>query len=182
MQCCAEVRAIAIFEVLGAFDHQFLSEQATANSQALVNVAQNNSASIGNSVGPGGTGYGTNGSHAYTAYKHSKSKAPAISGKIKAVATSHWEMVVVHALITLTELLPAPYMENPQVYDMLPHVSIGHLLLLSQIPTLLADLLCNDSVTDWISRKETYCYDFTKLNGLEQSMSKVYCKLSTISC
>jgi hypothetical protein len=56
------------------------------------------SASKGNSVGPGGTGYGTDGSHAYTAYKGSKSKAPVISGKVKAVDTSHWEKVVVHAL------------------------------------------------------------------------------------
>ena len=175
MQCCAELHAIAIFEVLGAFDRQFLSERATANSRALANIARNNSTSKGNSVGPGGTGYGADESHTYTAYKNSRSKAPLISGKVKPAATSHWEKVVVHALVTLTELLPAPYTENPQVYDILPHVSIGHLLSLSQIPTLLADLLRNDSVTDWISRKETYNAMLSLLQRMADSELTVHC-------
>lgn len=171
LQCCAELRAVAIFEVLGAFDRQFLGERATANSRALATVAQNNSASKGNTVGPGGTGYGTD---SYTAYKGSGSKAPTTKVKANAVA-SQWEKMVVHALTTLIELLPAPYTDNPQVYDILPHVSIGHLLSLSQIPVLLADLLRNDSVTDWIARKEIYNAMLSLLQRMADSELTIQC-------
>lgn len=41
-QCCVELRAIAIFEILGAFDRQFLSERATANFRAVAIVTQKN--------------------------------------------------------------------------------------------------------------------------------------------
>ncbi|KAF8807941.1 hypothetical protein BYT27DRAFT_7242326 [Phlegmacium glaucopus] len=167
-QCCAESRAIAIFEVLGAFDRQFLGERAIANSRALATVA---SAPKGNSVGPGGTGYGTDG---HTAYKRSGSKADATTDKPNASA-SRWEKMAVHALATLTELLPAPYTDNPQVYDMLPHASIGHLLSLSQIPVLLADLLRNDSVIDWISRKEIYNAMLSLLRRMADSELTIQC-------
>jgi len=43
-----------------------------------------------------------------------------------------------------------------QVYDILPHPSIGPLLSLSQLPELLGSLLRNDSVSDWILRSDTY--------------------------
>jgi hypothetical protein len=170
-QCCAEIRAIAIFETLGAFDRQFLGERAQANSRALAAVAQNNSGPKMNSVGPGGTGYGTDN---YTARKGSSSKASATKSNADDVA-SRWEKMVVHALAALTELLPAPYTDDPQVYDILPHVSIGHLLSLSQLPDLLADLLRNDSVTDWISRKETYNAMLSLLRRMADNELTIQC-------
>jgi baculoviral IAP repeat-containing protein 6 len=60
------------------------------------------------------------------------------------------------ALTTLTDLLPSPYAESAQVFDLLPHRSIGLLLSLSKLPDLLGGLLRNDSVTDWIARGKTY--------------------------
>ena len=170
MQCCAELRAIAIFEILGAFDRQFLGERAKAHSRALAAVAQNNSALKENAVGPGGTGYGISG---YTT-KGSKSKAPATRSNVDDAA-SRWDKTVVHALATLTELLPAPYTDDPQVYDILPHASIGHLLSLSQLPVLLADLLRNDSVTDWISRKETYNAMLSLLRRMADNELTIQC-------
>jgi baculoviral IAP repeat-containing protein 6 len=59
-------------------------------------------------------------------------------------------------LTTLTSILPSPYADSAEVYDMLPHPSIGQLLSLSQLPELLGSLLRNDSVTDWITRSELY--------------------------
>ena len=170
MHCCAEIRAIAIFEVLGAFDRQFLGERAKAHSRALAAVAKNNSASKRNTVGPGGTGYGTGN----TAPRGSKSKAPAKESDADDVA-SRWDKIVVQALATLTELLPAPYTDDPHVYDILPHASIGHLLSLSQLPVLLADLLRNDSVTDWISRKETYNAMLSLLRRMADSELTIQC-------
>lgn len=70
--------------------------------------------------------------------------------------TSHWDELIVRALSTLTSILPSPYADSAQVYDMLPHSSIGHLLSLSQLPDLLGGLLRNDSVTDWIARSDIY--------------------------
>ena len=171
MQCCAELRAIAIFEILGAFDRQFLGERAEANSRALAAVAQNNFALKGKSVGPGGTGYGTD---MYPVSRGSKYKASATKDEANGVAL-RWEKVVVHALATLTELLPAPYTDNPQIYDILPHVSIAYLLSLSQLPVLLADLLRNDSVTDWISRKETYNAMLSLLRRMADSELTIQC-------
>ena len=169
-QCCAEIRAIAIFEILGAFDRQFLAERARANSRALAAVSQKNSGPKMNTVGPGGTGYGT-GSET-DGYTGSSSKASKINADD---AASRWEKVVVDTLATLTELLPAPYTDNPQVYDILPHVSIGHLLSLSQLPVLLADLLRNDSVTDWISRKETYNAMLSLLRRMADNELTIQC-------
>lgn len=166
MQCCAEVRAIAIFEVLGAFDRQFLGERAEANSRALAAVAHYNPAA--KTVGPGGTGYSVG-------RGSSGSRAPATTKKKANNVALRWDKLVVHALATLTELLPAPYTDNPQVYDLLPHVSIGHLLLLSQLPILLSDLLRNDSVTDWISRKETYNAMLSLLRRMADSELTIQC-------
>ena len=170
MQCCTEIRAIAIFEVLGSFDRQFLGERAKAHSRALVAVRRNNSHK-GNTVGPGGTGYGTG-------RENFISKAPATKSKVESKVddiVSRWDKTVVHALATLTELLPAPYSDDPQVYDILPHASIGHLLSLSQLPVLLADLLRNDSVTDWISRKETYNAMLSLLRRMADNELTIQC-------
>jgi baculoviral IAP repeat-containing protein 6 len=71
-------------------------------------------------------------------------------------ASSTWANAINHSLKVLIDLLPAPYCDSPRTFDMLPHPSIGHLISLSQMPNVLGSLLRNDSVTDWISRKETY--------------------------
>ncbi|CCL98146.1 uncharacterized protein FIBRA_00140 [Fibroporia radiculosa] len=98
----------------------------------------------------------------------SKSRYSAGRGKGKGASTnnsilkrsnqlaSHWDEVVVRALQTITDLLPSPYSSSPQIYDMVPHASVAALLLGSQLPNLLGDLLRNDSVTDWIVRMEIY--------------------------
>ena len=69
---------------------------------------------------------------------------------------SHFDEIIVRALNTVTGYLPSPYVEEPQMYDMLPHESITSLLALSLLPGLLDNPLRNDSVTDWIARIDVY--------------------------
>ncbi|KAJ6623142.1 hypothetical protein B0H10DRAFT_2011350 [Mycena sp. CBHHK59/15] len=157
--CCPGVRAIAIFECLGGFDRQYLGERATSESRAL--ALSENKPQGSDSVGPGGTGYGTGGhSQGYVRWHRGRgrgrgSQSRGQPSRVEQLA-SHWEEIVVRAINTLTMILPAPYADAAQVYDMLPHASIGHLLSLSQLPELLGSLLRNDSVTDWIARSEIY--------------------------
>lgn len=155
-RCCAEGRAIAIFETLGGFDRQYNGERATSDSRALATLSKKKATSTA-TVGPGGTGYGTD---SYGGYRgRGRGRVPSTStprtSRVEKLA-AHWEEILVRSMKILTELLPAPYSETPEMYDMLPHASIGPLLSISQIPNLLASLLCNDSVTDWIARSETY--------------------------
>ncbi|KAJ6520326.1 hypothetical protein C8R45DRAFT_954760 [Mycena sanguinolenta] len=158
--CCAGVRALAIFECLGGFDRQFLGERATSDSRALALSQQMPKSS--NSVGVGGTGYGTDSRGGGYGRGGGRGRGRGRGGKgtknaqTTAELASHWDEIVVRALNTLTSILPSPYADSAQVYDMLPHPSIGHLLSLSQLPVLLASLLRNDSVTDWITRSEVY--------------------------
>jgi hypothetical protein len=171
MNCCAEGRAIAIFETLGGFDRQYISERATSHSRALVALAEMKS-NINHSVGPGGTGYSTSygtigsvgaGHHGSNSATTSTNRGRGRASKNNKAKTAtrgqlviRWEEVVVRVLNTLTELLPSPYAESAHAFDLLPHGSIGALLSLSKMPELLGDLLRNDSVTDWIARGETY--------------------------
>ncbi|KAJ7110312.1 hypothetical protein C8R43DRAFT_1042195 [Mycena crocata] len=161
--CCSGVRALAVFECLGGFDRQFLGERATAESRALALAQQHRPQ--GASVGPGGTGYGTDGrggGGGYGGYGRGRGRGrgrnAAASGKSTKLTelAAHWDEIVVRAINTLTLILPSPYADSAQVYDMLPHGSIGHLLSLSQLPELLGGLLRNDSVTDWIARSDIY--------------------------
>jgi baculoviral IAP repeat-containing protein 6 len=69
---------------------------------------------------------------------------------------SEADKALIDALTLLTELLPAPYGAEPAIYDLLPHSSLGALILMSHVPTVLAQLLRNDSVTDWIARSRVY--------------------------
>jgi hypothetical protein len=153
MNCCAEGRAIAIFEALGGFDRQYISEKATSDSRALAALAKMKSNNL--SVGPGGTGYGTqSGTGAILSRKESNSSN--VNRTANEQLAIRWEEIIIRALNTLTELLPSPYAESAQAFDLLPHGSIGSLLSLSKLPELLGTLLRNDSVTDWIARGETY--------------------------
>ncbi|OBZ78821.1 Baculoviral IAP repeat-containing protein 6 [Grifola frondosa] len=152
--CCAEVRAIALFEALGGFDRQYIGERATSDSRARQAAAKARKTQVG-TVGPGGTGYSTDlpynrgrgrGRGAVETSRTSRSDALA----------SHWDQIIVRALTTIMQFLPSPYDDSAHMYDMLPHASIEALLSLSQLPDLLGNLLRNDSVTDWIARSEVY--------------------------
>jgi hypothetical protein len=109
-------------------------------------------------VGSGGTGYGTDSINQH-GYGTARSKVDAKhnkQGQQRDKMAAQWEELLTRALNTLTELLPSPYDDPVQVYDILPHPSIGPLLSLSQLPELLGSLLRNDSVSDWISRSDIY--------------------------
>lgn len=69
---------------------------------------------------------------------------------------AHWDEILVRALTSITTFLPAPYSDDAQGYDILPHASIPSLILMSRLPDLLGTLLRNDSVTDWTDRSEVY--------------------------
>ncbi|KDR85653.1 hypothetical protein GALMADRAFT_218749 [Galerina marginata CBS 339.88] len=155
LNCCAEVRAIAVFETLGGFDRLFITERAASDTRALA-ISTKMKSKV-STVGPGGTGYGNGhgGSSHQSQNQRGKAKAEGSKSKQKKVG-DHWDTVLLRTLNLLTELLPAPYTDDVQAYDILPHASLGYLISLSQIPTNLANLLRNDSVTDWTSRKDTY--------------------------
>ncbi|KAL4253632.1 hypothetical protein ABKN59_003427 [Abortiporus biennis] len=146
----------ALFEALGGFDRLYLNEQQTANTRAKEAAAKRRS-TVG-SVGPGGTGYGGRGSRGrgrgrgrggYGENNNSASSGPS-------TMVGHFDELIVRALTTITMLLPSPYAENAQTYDMIPHGSISSLLLLSQLPEILGRLLRNDSITDWTARSDVY--------------------------
>ncbi|RDB28691.1 hypothetical protein Hypma_016004 [Hypsizygus marmoreus] len=153
INCCAAGRAIAIFETLGGFDRQIIGEQATSESraQAAIGKAKSNHAT----VGPGGTGYGTGSGYYGGRGRGLSSSAPQRNTRAEGLA-KHWEEIVVRALTTLTDLLPSPYSDDVKEYDLVPHSCIGLLISLSKLPDLLASLLRNDSVMDWIARSKTY--------------------------
>ena len=175
LTCCSEIRAIALFEALGGFDRQYLGEQLTSDArsrQAAANYRKNSTTST---VGPGGTGYGTGmypgdlGSIYVPHYAPQRGRgkgrgngrsrgreASQRSLSDPAALAARWDIILVRALSTITLLLPAPYSEDAQVYDMLPHPSIADSLAMSQLPELLATLLRNDSITDWTARSELY--------------------------
>lgn len=158
LSCCAEVRAIALFEALGGLDRHYLGERATSDSRSKEAAAAYR-ASKAASVGPGGTGYGT-GSYTTSLYRGrgAPARAPDASAasSLSATLASRSDEDIVKALSTITMLLPAPYDDAAQIYDILPHASVTSLLQLSQLSALLARLLRNDSVSDWISRDTVY--------------------------
>ncbi|KAF7302969.1 UBIQUITIN-CONJUGAT-2 domain-containing protein [Mycena kentingensis (nom. inval.)] len=156
--CCSALRAIAVFECLGGFDRLYLGERNSADERATELAKQHQHRDSAATVGPGGTGYGTgSGTYGYNNYKgRGSGKGKGKNATRKAQLADHWDELLVRALQTLTRLLPSPYAEDAQEYDLLPHASIGHLISLSQIPELLGTLLRNDSVTDWGTRSEVY--------------------------
>ncbi|RDX42971.1 hypothetical protein OH76DRAFT_1410606 [Lentinus brumalis] len=163
--CCANVRVIAIFETLGGFDRQYLGERDCSDERARKAAAKAR-ANRGATVGPGGTGYGTGNTGGWgNDYVYGRGRGRgrsrgANNGELQLPITdalaSHFDEIIVRALDTVTTYLPAPYADDPKIYDMLPHDSIGALLSLSQLPELLGSLLRNDSVTDWITRIDVY--------------------------
>ncbi|KAL0569727.1 hypothetical protein V5O48_012242 [Marasmius crinis-equi] len=159
--CCAEGRAIAIFECLGGFDWQYLGEQET--SATRVQKATQGRSSSSSSVGPGGTGYSTGGDYHYHHHHRGSTKSSRGRGsrtrsteKNTEALSEHWDQIVTRTFRILVELLPRQYADDAEVFDMLPHSSIGNLIALSCVPEYLASLLRNDSVSDWIKRSEVY--------------------------
>ncbi|KAI1793068.1 hypothetical protein LXA43DRAFT_1127421 [Ganoderma leucocontextum] len=166
--CCTNVRAIALYEALGGFDRQYLGEREVSDQRAREAAAKAQKNQVG-SVGPGGTGYGMDsrygGSGAYSYTRgggrgggRGRASASTSNGEPSPLDTlaQHFDEVIVRALNTITGYLPAPYADNPQMYDILPHQTIDALLSVSQLPDLLGNLLRNDSVTDWITRIDVY--------------------------
>ncbi|VDC05755.1 unnamed protein product [Peniophora sp. CBMAI 1063] len=175
--CCADVRAIALYEALGAVDRLYNGEQK-ASAQRAHKAAKERSTEASNSIGPGGTGYGTGsddydghhptgGFYAYRGGYGARLKPTRGHGRRGSRATrttkhnaeavaDGWDQTIVRALRVITLLLPEPYADDPKTYDLLPHAAIGPLLGLSQVPALLSDLLRNDSVIDWSARADVY--------------------------
>ncbi|TFK56533.1 hypothetical protein OE88DRAFT_1741727 [Heliocybe sulcata] len=154
--CCAEVRAIALFETLSAFDQLYLNERRGSDERAKAAAAGRQSTTT--SVGPGGTGYsmGNHESRGPSSGRGKKSSTIAISSRKLASMGKQWEELCTRFLLTVTQLLPSPYNGSEAIYDLIPHESIRALLLLSHLPDLLADLLRNDSISDWTNRVEVY--------------------------
>ncbi|RPD64686.1 hypothetical protein L226DRAFT_497961 [Lentinus tigrinus ALCF2SS1-7] len=173
--CCANVRVIAIFETLGGFDRQYLGERECSDERARKAAEKARQSRVG-TVGPGGTGYGMGNTgtgygpgYEYGYYGRGRGRgrgrgsgrgrgANSVQSEhpVTDALTSHFDELIVRALNTVTSYLPAPYADDPKIYDMLPHDSIDALLSLSQLSDLLGNLLRNDSVTDWITRIEVY--------------------------
>ncbi len=165
--CCTNVRAIALYEALGGFDRQYLGEREVSDQRVPEAAAKAQKKQVG-TVGPGGTGYGMDSRYGVSSYSRGggrgrgrgrgRASADASNGepsRLDALA-QHFDEIIVRALNTITGYLPAPYADNPQMYDMLPHQTIDALLSVSQLPDLLGNLLRNDSVTDWITRIDVY--------------------------
>ncbi|KAI0050598.1 hypothetical protein FA95DRAFT_1555521 [Auriscalpium vulgare] len=154
-RCCTNVRAIALFEVLGAFDRLSIGEKETSAARA----AAHRPSKVAHTVGPGGTGYGTGGVE-YNPPKNTRRGAAAVSvdtrSKQAQNSAEHWDELVVRAFTNITTFLPDPDSENAQAFDLIPHESLRHLLSLSLLPELLGSLLRNDSVNDWVARSEIY--------------------------
>ncbi|KAI0059434.1 hypothetical protein BV25DRAFT_1808905 [Artomyces pyxidatus] len=166
--CCANVRAIALFQILGGFDREYLSEKESSDVRAR-EAAARNAKLASSSVGPGGTGYGTGARTAQPVPRGGGRGRGRAKGKGKGSGhglsdvgetgeglAAHWDAVFVRALENITAFLPAPYADAAQVYDLLPHAAVPHMLALSQLPELLGALLRNDSVADWVARGEIY--------------------------
>ncbi|KAI0828834.1 hypothetical protein BC628DRAFT_1408922 [Trametes gibbosa] len=173
--CCTDVRAIALFEAIGGFDRQYLGERTVANERAREAAAKARTMHVNNTGQRGigyGTGHGADHSHdfnntamlnkfdlfsapshpsfgrgrGYRRRGHTSSYMQPDRGATRhELSAAHFDQVIVRALNTITYYLPSPYSENAQI-----------LLLLSQVPDLLASLLRNDSVTDWIARIDVY--------------------------
>ncbi|EMD42244.1 hypothetical protein CERSUDRAFT_147934, partial [Gelatoporia subvermispora B] len=161
LTCCAEVRAIALFEALGGLDRQYIGERVTSEARAREAAAKNRSQGP-QSVGPGGTGYGvesTGGEYPYHRSRHGQKPGffkPKNGLTQTEALAAHWDEIIVRAFATISQFLPSPYSGSPQIYDMIPHQSIATLLKTSQLPVLLGALLRNDSVTDWATRIDVH--------------------------
>ncbi len=147
---------MALFETLASFDKIFIAEKE--NAKKRIKSAQQTSKPV-SSVGPGGTGYGQGREHHVHTHNGSRGGTNESKRKGKGQTTdteSQWDETVVTMLHLITKLLPEPYAQIPQTFDLLPHASIGQLLIMSQVPDLLAGLLRNDSISDWTARSATY--------------------------
>lgn len=149
MTCCAEVRAIALFEALGGFDRNYLSFKLGDSHNTPRSKKPQPSA---RTTGARGTGYGAGGGHGGGAANSGASRDTKLKER-EAYDTSY-DKVFVRALQTIASLLPNPASEA--VYDLLPHPSIRPLIQLSFIPEAFTELLRNDSLNEWTRRSDAY--------------------------
>jgi hypothetical protein len=99
------------------------------------------------SVGPGGTGYGTD---------QIARSATTPTYQTTAKLALDFDQLLTRTLSLLTSLLPSPEAPGCALHDLLPHPSILPLLALSQLPILLGTLLRNDNLGDWLERSNVY--------------------------
>ncbi|KAI0691985.1 hypothetical protein BC835DRAFT_1521108 [Cytidiella melzeri] len=187
LTCCAQVRAIALFEALGGFDRHYLGERATAASRSKEAMEKYRRSNV-ESIGPSGTGYGTGITGVgYAGFDNRGRGRGSGRGRGGHAAVeeppsrlmelySHADVIIVRALCTITSFLPAPYSDSPHDYDIIPHTATASLILASYLPELLGSLLRNDSVTDWTSRSDVY----NAMLGLLRRMSDCELTLEVI--
>lgn len=156
ISCCADVRAIALFEVLGSVDREHI---ATIKSPSPVMVVPMKLGLGGKTTGRGGTGYSTGINYGTTIHSHNsgggRGSIP-VTNRRTDLEIQVKEEELACALETVSCLLPNPYAPDPRPYDFVPHPSVLPLLLTSYFPEVIESLLRNDSVSDWGTRDKTY--------------------------
>ncbi|PPQ71650.1 hypothetical protein CVT24_007841 [Panaeolus cyanescens] len=174
--CCPEIRAIALFHILDAFDTCSSQEKASFESRTQALMKKNTVRKSAASVGPGGTGYAT-GSTGVGGGRGGR-QGPNTPASSRRKGSLDWQDVLIRAFEMLAAFLPAPYSDDAREYDLLPHPSLGHLIALSQLPSILADLLRNDSVSDWIAQKDMYNAMLILLRRMADSELTIQCLIA----
>ncbi|KAJ2934304.1 hypothetical protein H1R20_g2756, partial [Candolleomyces eurysporus] len=178
VECCADARAIALYEALSAFDREYLADKASAETRAKEMKKQSKASRV-RTVGPGGTGYSAGFDDGYeedydfdgdeeelffeneqfadhfagigSQVKQAKNYATQLS-----INPPHQAVAGISAGGSKKTSGAGKGKAQPAVYDLLPHPALGALILTSFVPTVLNQLLRNDSVVDWIARSSVY--------------------------
>ncbi|KDQ09442.1 hypothetical protein BOTBODRAFT_137755 [Botryobasidium botryosum FD-172 SS1] len=184
MGCCAAVRATGLFEALVALDKAHLLRKSSSNagSQSSLAVVIKDAAKGPRSSGVGsGIGYALEDEygdgfddydeddeddddddvwqHYNNGHYHRKKRSGPLDTTSMQKANAEakaWDSLVKAALETTMLFLPNPYHNDPKPFDLLPHPSIRAMLLMSHLPEIIAELLRNDSITDWTARSQLY--------------------------
>ncbi|KAF8323801.1 hypothetical protein DL93DRAFT_2123554 [Clavulina sp. PMI_390] len=149
--CCADVRAIALFEALSALDRNHLGSKGDPGSSKPSTKKGKNAVTT---TGKGGTGYGV--ASRYGPHAHHRLSDPESSMHENPAHSNGLEpnIFVVRTFELTSQLLPKSSSE--EVYDLLPNPIICPLLQLSYLPEILRELLRNDSVEEWSRQSQTY--------------------------
>ena len=140
--CCVEIRAIALFEALGAFDRIYHA------SKILYSPSVSTQESIQSTSRSGGFSSTTPRQKTRTAFGPPWGSRETCERSL-GVYTS-----AVHALRTINLLLPNPHSES--VYDIHPHPSIQSLLQFSSLPEMLRDLFRSVSIHEVTLKGDLY--------------------------
>lgn len=163
LSCCAEVRAIALFETLGALDRNYLASKLDIHSSGSPNkpsAKNKKQTQTTQTTGQGGTGYSVENRGASGSTSSAK-RPPEVDPSIGSNLTA------IRALQFISQLLPNP--TSDMLYDLLPHPAIKHLLQLSFLPEILRELLRNDSVHEWTRQGDMYQVMIQLLQKLAES-------------